>query len=59
VITVATAAHQGPSADSTVAFELGSGKIVAAMVRAGEWIQVRDDQGRTGWVAASNTLEIE
>ena len=59
VITVATAAHQGPSADSTVAFELGSGKIVAAMVRAGDWIQVRDDQGRTGWVAANNTLEIE
>jgi curli biogenesis system outer membrane secretion channel CsgG len=59
VITVATSAHQGPSADSPVAFDLGSGKIVAAVVRAGEWVQVRDDQGRTGWVAAGNTLDIE
>jgi curli biogenesis system outer membrane secretion channel CsgG len=59
VITVATAAHQGPSGDSPVAFELGSGKIVAALVRAGEWVQVRDDQGRSGWVAAGNTLDIE
>jgi SH3-like domain-containing protein len=42
-----------------VAFDLGSGKIVAAVVRAGEWVQVRDDQGRTGWVAAGNTLDIE
>jgi len=59
VITVATSAHQGPDSASPVAFELDSGKIVAAVVRAGDWIQVRDSQGRTGWVDSGNTLEVQ
>jgi hypothetical protein len=59
VVTVATPAHQGPSADSAVAFELGSGSILDALARAGEWVQVRDDQGRTGWVSAGSTLTVQ
>jgi len=60
VITAnATSAHQGPNAQSPAAFTLSAGKIVEAMVRAGDWVQVRDDQGRTGWVAAESTLKIE
>jgi len=59
VVTVATDAHQGPSADSTVAFGIGSGTIVSATARAGEWVQIRDDQGRTGWVPSGSTLKIQ
>ena len=60
VITAnAISAHQGPNAQSPAAFTLSAGKIVDAMVRAGDWVQVRDDQGRTGWVAAESTLKVE
>jgi curli biogenesis system outer membrane secretion channel CsgG len=60
VITAnSTDAHQGPNASSAVAFNLSSGSIVEAVLRAGDWIQVRDDQGRTGWVPASDTLDVQ
>ena len=52
-------AHQGPNASSPVVFTLSSGAIVEAAVRAGAWIQVRDDQGRTGWVSADGTLDVQ
>ena len=60
VITANSAdAHQGPNTSSAVAFTLGSGAIVEVTVRAGDWIQVRDDQGRTGWVPAGDTLDVQ
>jgi len=59
VTTIATSAFEGPSRDSSVKFELGSGKIMEVMARAGDWIQIRDDQGRTGWVDAGGTLTVE
>jgi len=60
VITAATAsAHQGPNSDSPVAFTLSSGKIVDVVLRAGSWIQVRDDQGRTGWVPSDSALAVQ
>ena len=60
VITAnSVSAHQGPNGDSPAAFTLSAGKIVEAVVRAGDWVQVRDDQGRTGWVAAGSTLTVE
>ncbi|MBL37833.1 MAG: hypothetical protein CMP07_05435 [Xanthomonadales bacterium] len=60
VITANSAtAHQGPNTDSAAAFTLSAGKIVEAVVRAGDWVQVRDDQGRTGWVSADATLKVE
>lgn len=52
-------AHQGPNTSSPVAFTLASGAIVEAVIRAGSWIQVRDDQGRTGWVASDGTLDVQ
>ena len=58
-MTVATQAHQGPDEGSDVVFDLGSGTIVNASIRAGEWIQVVDDQGNTGWVPAKNTLDVQ
>jgi len=60
VITANSAtAHQGPNSESAAAFTLSAGKIVEAVVRAGDWVQVRDDQGRTGWVSADTTLKVE
>jgi curli biogenesis system outer membrane secretion channel CsgG len=60
VITAGSAnAHQGPNASSPVAFSLNSGAIVEATLRAGDWIQVRDDQGRSGWVSAGDTLDVQ
>ncbi|NKI34367.1 hypothetical protein HFP89_04230 [Wenzhouxiangella sp. XN79A] len=60
VITATSAdAHQGPNASSAVAFSLSSGAVVEAAIRAGDWIQVRDDQGRTGWVQAGDTLDVQ
>lgn len=59
VTTVSTSAHEGPSQDSPVSFEVGSGKIMGVMVRAGDWIQIQDDQGRTGWIDSGNTLAVQ
>jgi curli biogenesis system outer membrane secretion channel CsgG len=60
VITAASAnAHQGPNSESPVAFTLASGKIVEVALRAGSWLQVRDEQGRTGWVPADSTLTVQ
>ncbi|MDX1625915.1 MAG: CsgG/HfaB family protein [Wenzhouxiangellaceae bacterium] len=60
VVTVASLdAHQGPNASSPVVFTLGSGAVGDAVIRAGDWIQVRGDGGTTGWVAAEHTLDIE
>jgi len=59
VITNSATAHQGPNSESAAAFSLSAGKIVEAVVRAGDWVQVRDDQGRTGWVLADATLKVE
>lgn len=52
-------AREGPNAETDVAYSLSAGNIVEVMLRAGDWIQVRDDQGRTGWVPADSTLEIQ
>jgi len=60
VITANSAtAHQGPNSSSAAAFTLSAGKIVESVVRAGDWVQIRDDQGRTGWVSADATLKVE
>jgi len=59
VTTVSTSAHQGPSQDSALSFEVGSGKIMAVMARAGDWVQIRDDQGRTGWIESGSTLTVQ
>ncbi|MEX2500018.1 MAG: CsgG/HfaB family protein [Wenzhouxiangellaceae bacterium] len=60
VITATSAnAHQGPNAQTPTAFTLSAGNMVEAVVRAGDWVQVRNDQGQTGWVAAEHTLEVQ
>jgi len=59
ITATSVSAHQGPNSETPAAFTLSAGKIVEAVIRAGDWVQVRDDQGRTGWVAAESTLKVE
>jgi len=60
VITATSAdAHQGPNTESPTAFTLTAGNMVEAVLRAGDWVQVRNDQGQTGWVLAGHTLEVQ
>ncbi len=51
--------RQGPNADNPAVFSLGSGSIVGVSARAGDWLSIVDDQGRTGWIAAGDTLAVQ
>ncbi|QKK03680.1 MAG: SH3 domain-containing protein [Pseudomonadota bacterium] len=51
--------RSGPGSSNPVQFSLSSGTIVDVLARTGEWIQIRDDQGRDGWVAADYTLAVQ
>jgi len=51
--------RSGPSTENPVQFSLTSGNVVDVVTRAGDWLQVRDDEGREGWVAAQYTLEVQ
>jgi len=60
VITAPNAnVHEGPNESTAVAFTLSAGNIVSTMLSAGDWVQVRDDQGRVGWVKSGVTLEVQ
>jgi len=48
-------AHAGPAAGSSMEFTLGAGNMVDATARAGDWMQIRGDQGRVGWIDAEHT----
>ncbi|MDT8439371.1 MAG: CsgG/HfaB family protein [Wenzhouxiangellaceae bacterium] len=49
----------GPGSGNAVRFALSSGTVVDVLASAGDWLQVRDAQGREGWVAAQYTLEVQ
>ncbi len=51
--------RSGPSSEGSVQFSLSSGAMVDVLARAGDWVQIEDDQGRTGWVAAEHTLAVQ
>jgi curli biogenesis system outer membrane secretion channel CsgG len=51
--------RSGPSTENPVRFSLSSGRVVDVLTRAGDWIHIRDDQGREGWVSAQFTLEVQ
>jgi curli biogenesis system outer membrane secretion channel CsgG len=51
--------RSGPNGESAVQFSLSSGAMADVLVRAGDWIQIRDGQGRTGWVALDYTLAVQ
>ncbi|HKL54257.1 MAG TPA: SH3 domain-containing protein, partial [Wenzhouxiangellaceae bacterium] len=51
--------RQGPSTENSVVYSLNSGAIVDVIARAGEWLNIRDDQGREGWISAQYALEVQ
>ncbi|WP_376693877.1 CsgG/HfaB family protein [Wenzhouxiangella sp. EGI_FJ10409] len=51
--------RSGPNGDSSVQYSLSSGAMADVVARAGDWIQIRDSEGRTGWVASEFTLDVQ
>jgi len=51
--------RQGPSTENSVVYSLNSGAIVDVIARAGDWLNIRDDQGREGWISAQYALEVQ
>ena len=51
--------RSGPGASNPVQFGLSQGTIVDVVARQGDWVQVRDNSGRSGWVAAAYTVSVE
>ncbi len=51
--------RSGPNPETAVQFSLASGNIVSVLTRAGDWIQVSDDQGRSGWISAEHTIVVQ
>ena len=51
--------REGPSTQNPVVYSLNSGAIVDVVARAGEWLNIRDDQGREGWISAQFALEVQ
>ncbi len=51
--------RSGPGSSHSVLFALTSGTVVDALGRADGWVNVRDNQGREGWVASDYVLEVQ
>jgi len=51
--------RQGPGTENSVVYSLSSGNVVDVLARAGDWLNVRDDQGREGWISAQYALEVQ
>jgi len=51
--------RSGPGGGNPVQFTLTSGTVVDALARSQGWVNVRDDQGREGWVSGDYVLEVE
>jgi len=51
--------RSGPGASNPVQFGLTQGTMVDVLARQGDWIQVRDDSGRSGWVASAYTVAVQ
>jgi curli biogenesis system outer membrane secretion channel CsgG len=51
--------RQGPGTENSVVYSLSSGNVVDVIARAGDWLNIRDDQGREGWISAQFALEVQ
>jgi len=51
--------RQGPSTENPVVYSLSSGAIVDVVTSAGEWLQIRNEQGQEGWISAQYALEVK
>jgi tetratricopeptide (TPR) repeat protein len=48
----------GPLPDSQVAFQLNDGAELAVSDASGDWLQIRDPAGRTGWLKSDDVLVL-
>jgi len=51
--------RSGPASSHGVLFALTSGTVVDALDRSSGWVNIRDSQGREGWVSADFVLEVQ
>jgi len=51
--------RSGPGSGNPVQFSLGGGSIVDVLDRSGDWVEIRDDNGRSGWVAGQYTRGLQ
>jgi len=51
--------RSGPGTGNPVNFALSSGTVVDVLARASGWVQVRDDEGREGWVSEDFVLDVQ
>ena len=51
--------RSGPGASNPVQFGLSEGTMVDVLARQGDWVQIRDESGRTGWVASAYTVAVQ
>jgi len=47
--------RQGPGKDNPVAFTAMRGQVFTVLDQSEDWLQIRDQQGRTGWIWKSLT----
>lgn len=47
--------RKGPGTDQQIVFKAERGDRFKALSREGDWIEVADDQGRSGWIWAALT----
>lgn len=51
--------RSGPGTSNAAQFSLASGTIVDVLAEANGWTQIRDSQGRTGWVSSQFTVAVQ
>lgn len=51
--------RSGPGTSNPAQFSLASGTIVDVLAKANGWTQIRDSQGRTGWVSSQFTVAVQ
>jgi len=51
--------RSGPGTSNPAQFSLVSGAIVNVLSRSNGWVQVQDDQGRTGWISEQFTATVQ
>ncbi len=51
--------RSGPGSANAVLFALRSGTVVEVMARADGWVNIRDEEGREGWVFDDFVLEVQ
>jgi hypothetical protein len=59
VVTAATQARYGPLEESKPHYPLAEGTEIRVLDRRPDWVQVRDRQGRIGWVPGNDLALVQ